>query len=170
MKPWLFRIELAIDRLLPYLIIAMLFIVIGDIFYAEQVERYASAVNAFDAFVIIMFIMDLSFKYTRVSGAKEFLKLYWLDIIAVLPIFLFVRVIEESLLLSEEAIARTQRALHTGVELEKESILVALESERAAKLARLNFVTRFIKPISRVPRLMKAFTFYEKPTHTRHKV
>jgi hypothetical protein len=169
MKPWLFRIELAVDRLLPYLIIVMLFVVIGDIFYADQVERYATAVNAFDMFTVLVFIVDLAFKYSRVSSTKEFFRLYWLDIIAILPLFLFIRVIEESFLLSEAAIARTQRALHAGVELEKESVLIALETERAARLSRLEFVTKLIRPISRAPRLAKAFTFYEKPTHTKHK-
>ena len=167
MKPWLFRIELAVDRLLPYLIILMFFIVLGDIFYAEQVTRYSTAVNAFDIFVILVFIADLSFKYTRVSGTKEFLRLYWLDIIAALPLFLFMRIAEEAFLLSEEAIARTQRALHTGVEIEKETALVALETQR---LSRLEFLTRILRPIQRMPRLLKAFTFYEKPTHTKHRV
>ncbi len=169
MKPWLFNIELAVDRLLPYLLIIMVFLVVGDIFYPEQVERYAAAANGLDVFVISMFVVDMAFKYSRAANAKDFLRHYWLDIIAILPAFLFVRVVEEALLLSEETIARTQRALHAGVELEKEGILVAQQAESVARASRLRLAARLIRPIQRVPRLLKAFTFYEKPTHTKHK-
>ena len=92
MKPWLHKIEVIVDKLIPYLLIVLLFLIIGEIFYAEQVEPYSLFVSFVDNIVIVVFAFDLIFKYIRTKHFPEFLKKYWLEIIAVFPAFLFVRV------------------------------------------------------------------------------
>ena len=163
MKPWLHKIEVIVDKSIPYLLIALLFLIIGEIFYAEQLQPYSFFVSLVDNVVIVVFVFDLIFKYMRTRHFPEFLKKHWLEIIAVFPAFLFVRIIEEFLPISRLEIS--QSALHEAVEVKREGKLIAMEVERAgAEVSRLRYFARFIRPLARLPRFLKAFSFYERPT------
>jgi len=65
MKPWMHKIESAVDKSIPYLLFALLFLIIGEIFYAHKLEQYTLIISIFDDVIIIIFILDLIFKYIR---------------------------------------------------------------------------------------------------------
>ncbi|MBU2634350.1 MAG: ion transporter [Nanoarchaeota archaeon] len=187
MKKWLHRIEVIIDKSIPYLVVLLLFLILGEFFYKELLEDYHLYVIIADYFIIGVFVVDLCFKFYRVRNFKIFLKKYWLDIIAVFPFFLLFRVFEEvyALFRLGGEISEGQMVLHTGVEIEKiakeERIIrelrelekggkVFTELEKGTKLSRMRFITRMFRPIQRIPRFAKAFSFYEKPIKKDYKI
>ena len=90
-------------------------------------------------------------------------KHYWLEIIAVFPFFLILRLLEEFYLIAEFG-QNTQKYLHSVVEVQKESRLIIEEAEKVvARGSRSRYFMRFLRPIARVPRFFMAFSFYEKP-------
>src|SRR3989344_2282472 len=131
MEPWLHRIEVIVDKAIPYLV---LILIIGEFTHYSLIEENQDTVLLIDYFIVIMFIVDLSFKYYRVKSAKIFVKKYWLDIIAVFPFFLLFRLFEEVLLffrLSSELV-ESQKVLHTGIEISRISREVS-EEQRILK-------------------------------------
>jgi len=160
------KIEVFVDKTIPYLIIVLLGIVIIDVFYHELSIRYANSLFTADSVIISFFAVDLIFKYQRVKNIPRFLRLYWIDIIAVFPFFLLLRLFEEILLLSERSITTLRSMFHAGLIFEEE-VLVGGEAARTleivAKESRLSKFTPWLKPLRRLPRLMKAFSFFEHP-------
>lgn len=171
MKPWLHKVEEVVDKSIPYLVLILLILIVLDIFYNNLVLPYENQILIIDYFIVIVFIIDLSFKYYRVRNAKTFLKRYWLDIIAVFPFFLLFRVVEEIIILTRisETLGKSQEILHTGVEIGRitqaadEEARVLKEIQEASKLERTSMVARIIRPAERVPRVIRMLHFYEKP-------
>lgn len=177
MKKWVHKIELFVDKIIPYLLIILLFIIAGELFFYETLKHYHFWVEAADWFIIFMFIVDLGFKYNRVRNVPSFLRRYWLDVIAVFPFFLLFRLVDEAML----AIGRIfglsgetwQRFLHIGVEtgklteearllsdIEREEKLVAEIGKGASRGERF---ARILRPVARMPRFLRAFDFFEHP-------
>lgn len=179
MKPWLHKIEVIVDRAIPYLLVLLLGLIIGDIFFLDFLEHYNlhAYVIAADYLIIGFFGVDLIFKWFRVRRVWPFLKRYWLDILAVFPFMLFFRFLEEIYILMRfrTYFEEGQRILHQVLETQKEVVKIAREVEKAGKISRLRFFsrlgryTRFIRPLTRAPRFMKAFAFYEKPIKAHHR-
>jgi len=171
MKPWLHKIEVLVDKLIPYLVLILLILIILDIFYHEKILPYENRILILDYFIVIVFIIDLGFKYYRVKNAKTFLKKYWLDIIVVIPFFLIFRLVEEIMLLTRVsgALSESQTFLHTGVEIGRiarageEEARVLKEIQEATKLERTARIARILRPVERVPRIWRMLHFYEKP-------
>ncbi|MEA2036703.1 MAG: ion transporter [Nanoarchaeota archaeon] len=170
MKPGLHKIEVIVDKSIPYLLIALLFIITGELFFHEQLHHYQIWIDAADSFIISVFVFDLVFKYIRIRNIPKFLKSSWLDIIAVFPFFLLFRLFEEIGLLFSlgERIAEAQPIFHESVEIEKEASKIIRESEKLGKVSRAKIVSRFIRPLARVPRFFKAFAYFERPTGKHH--
>ena len=162
MKPWLHKVELVVDKSIPYLLIVLLFLIIGEIFYAHQIEPYGFFVSVVDNVVILVFIIDLAFKYMRARYFPDFFRKHWLEIIAVLPASLFVRLIERLIPVSTFEVS--QSVLHEATEIKREEKLIVMEIEKAGQISRTRYFLRFIRPLARLPRFIKAFSFYEKPT------
>lgn len=160
MKPWLHKIEVIVDKSIPYLLVVLLFLIIGEIFYAEKIEPYGFFVSVIDNIVILIFIMDLIFKYMRTRYFPDFFRKHWLEIIAVLPASLFVRLIERFIPVS--TFEMSQSILHEATEIKREEKLIAMEVEKAGQISRTRYFLRFIRPLARLPRFLKAFGFYEK--------
>ena len=97
MKIWLHKIEVIVDRSIPYNIIVLLFLIIGELFFYEQVQPYIKWINLTDNFVVGVFVIDLIFKYIRIRNIPKFFRKCWMDIIAVFPFFLLFRLFEEML-------------------------------------------------------------------------
>lgn len=179
MKHWLEIAENVVDRIIPYLLVLLIYVIIVDLFYKEAAAKYSLQLAAVDYFVVAVFVIDLAFKYNRVRKVPQFLKKYWLDIMAIFPFFLFFRLIEESLVLSETIASRLQKLFHTGILIEEETGIFAGEAEtiakevtrleRFAEAGRARLLTRIIRPIQRLPRFLKAFDYYEKPHIKRKK-
>ena len=164
MKKWLHKIELIVDKLIPYLLIILFFIIIGEIFFHGKIGPYRIFVGFADNTILFIFVLDLIFKYVRMRNFPHFLKKYWLEIIAVFPAFLILRLVERFVPFSSFG-ETLQASLHETLEVEKEGKVLIREIEGTGKEAsRLRYFSRFIRPIARLPRFLKAFSFYEKPT------
>tara|TARA_Y100000310_G_scaffold34947_1_gene33081 strand:- start:351 stop:983 length:633 start_codon:yes stop_codon:yes gene_type:complete len=177
MKKWLHKIELAVDWLIPWLIVLLLFIIITELFFHDFAEQYHTLISVLDGFVIFVFVLDIIFKWIRIRNIKKFFKTCWLDILAVFPFFLFFRFLEQFIIIIDlsKDFKQFQLLFHEGLELEKtgaklieEGSKLIQEAEKAGKVSRVKKIVRFFKPIARSPRLIKALPFYEKPTGKHH--
>lgn len=163
------RIELIVDKVIPYLIIVLLGVIITDVFFHDTSLKYASEFFWTDSIIIGVFVVDLIFKYRRVRSIPRFLRLYWLDILAVFPFFLILRVFEEALIVSETSVSALRNLFHAGLVLEEgassagDVAKVATASEVLAESGRLSLLSEILKPLDRIPRFLKAISFYEHP-------
>ncbi len=171
MKPWLHKIEVIVDKIIPYLVLILLILIIGEFTHYKLIEENENLVLAIDYIIVLFFIMDLSFKYYRVRNAKIFIKKYWLDIIAVFPFFLIFRLVEEVIIffrISSELV-ESQKILHTGIEISRisrelsEEQRILREIQEATRLERTSIIARIIRPLERVPRIWRMLHFYERP-------
>ena len=171
MEDRLKKIELFVDKAIPYLLILLVGIVVIDIFFQEISQKYSTSILIIDSIVITFFAADLIFKYRRVRDIPRFLKLYWIDILAVLPFFLVLRLFEEVLLISENSISALRNIFHAGLILEEEVAVggeaarVLRTSELIAKEGRVALAAEKLGYLERAPRLLKAFSFFEHPAH-----
>ncbi|MBI5398923.1 hypothetical protein HZB03_05655 [Candidatus Woesearchaeota archaeon] len=170
MKKWYHELEVLVDHLIPYLLIILLNIIIMEFFFKEAAEKYHALIVIADAFIVAVFVADLLFKYLRVRDIPLFIKNYWLDILAVFPFFLVFRIFEGFGLLGggAETVSAAQKVVHEGFEVEKEVARGVQETERIVNATRSKRFARFIRPLSRVPRVAKALHFFEKPHKHRH--
>jgi hypothetical protein len=174
MYAWLDRTEHFVDKSIPYLIVVLFGIITIDVFFRTVAEHYHLTILLTDGIILAFFVVDLVFKFNRVRNVPRFVRLYWLDILAVFPFFLMLRLFEEVLLLSERSIFTLRDLFHAGVILEEETVAVrageeaakvARTSEVLAKEGRVALISRWIRPLRRLPRLLKAISFYEHPKH-----
>ena len=170
MKPWLHTLEKFVDKSIPYLVVVLLILIIGEFTKYELINKYDYEVLLIDYFIVIVFVIDLCFKYYRIRDYKLFIKKYWLDILAVFPFFLLFRLIEEiALFFSISSFGESQKLLHTSLELGRiseeasQEARVLREIQEATKLERTTLFARILRPLERIPRILKAFHFYEKP-------
>ncbi len=180
MRESLHKIEVFVDRSIPYAVVLLLFIIIADFFLKELYRKYELFFRIGDYLIITIFVIDLIFKFNRVRQFKLFLKKYWLDIIAVFPFFLLFRVFEEVLSFFRigQELTQGQKILHSGLEIEKlakeERLLRELEEggklfSEGEKLVRTEELTKIVRPIARTPRMLEAVPFYEKPIKKEYK-
>ncbi len=178
MKKGFHKVEHFIDKLIPYLVLILFVIIIITLFFHNISAKYAKTIHLADTIIISVFIIDLIFKFIRVRKIKKFIRLYWIDIIAVFPFYLLIRVIEEIYLLFRlsDTIQESQSLLHLWTEvaskeagaIEKETGKIIRETEKFGKLSRSGFLVRFLKPLTRIPRLLMIFPYYEKTTGEHH--
>ncbi len=180
MKEVFHKIEHSIDKAIPYLVFILLGILIVTFFYHDLAEKYHSIILAFDYLIISFFAVDLIFKYLRVRKIKPFIKKYWLDIIAVFPFYLCLRLLEEVFLLfmASGTIKEGQSLLHLGAgaeevirdvsKIDKETGKIITEANKIRRFSRTRFMVRFFRPITRIPRLIKIIPYFEKTTGKHH--
>jgi len=154
MKKWLHKIEIFADRSIPYALVLLLILIIGEVFFTYKIERFSFYVSIIDGIIIGVFVVDLSFKYVRSKNIPKFFRNHWLEIIAIFPAFLVVRVVEEFIIIAnlEESFLLSQEALE-------------VEARAGTRASRLHYFARFVTPLARLPRFLKAFKFYERPHH-----
>lgn len=182
MKIWLHKAEKIIDLLIPYCLIILIIILVMEIGFRNFVEEQnlRIPIDVADYFIIFIFIIDLIFKYVRVRNIPKFFRKYWLEIIAVFPFFLIFRLAELAFGFSEisEGIKTAQSITHSTTEIEKEVALLRggekmlKEGEVVVKLERSTRLSRYVKPLARIPRFLKKVPemlhFYEKPSGEHH--
>ena len=157
------KIEHIVDILIPYLLLLLAIVIAIELFFPILVIKYYTLIEVIDGSIILFFIVDLSFKYKRAKNVKDFIKRYWLEIIAVLPFYLVFRLFERTFeLFGILGTKEAQQVAHIGVELEREGKLVKV-AEETKFISRTERFSRFIRPILRLPRFLKATEFYEKP-------
>lgn len=176
MEKWVHKGEFIVDRSIPYLVALLLVIILVHLFGKEVYMRYEGWFNFIDAVIVGVFVVDLVFKYIRVRNMHMFFKRYWLDVIAVFPFYLVLRVVEEAFLVFRvsEELSEGQKILHTGLELERGKVVKGIELEREAgkivseaekfgKFSRTRFLLRALRPVVRMaPRLVKIMPYFER--------
>ena len=166
MKLWLHRVEHVVDRVIPFSLILLFLLIIAELFFLEEISPYESWVGIIDNGIILLFLIDLAFKFHRSHSIPEFLGSHWLEIIAVLPVFVVVRVFELFLPLTRLDLASD--AAHGIIEAQTKWGIIVREAEYAGQASRLAILSRFARPLLRFPRFIRAFTFYERPTGRHH--
>ena len=168
MKQWMHKIELLVDKSIPYCLIVLTVIVLGELFFHAYVMPYEFYFSIADGIIVAIFTLDLIFKYVRMKNFPLFFKKYWLEIIAIFPTFLVLRMIE-SFVPIENLGETVQKFFHETLAIEQEGKILVKEIESTGKeSSRFRYFLRFAKPLARLPRFLKAFTFYEKPTGKHH--
>jgi len=164
------RMERIIDDLIWPALLVLLVIIVLEVGFSDIAHAFEKDIVAADSIIVLIFVIDLLFKWNRTRKVKPFLKRYWLDILAVFPFFLMFRAIEGFSVLFGTALdigESTQKSIHAGLELEKEGAKVLREAEiigkETTRLSRAARFQRFIRPIFRAPRFLKATDFFEKP-------
>ena len=176
MKRWIHFIEVFVDKIIPYLVLLLLFIIIGEFAFHDLVNSYRTYVNITDYTILFFFLIDLCFKFYRVRNVKLFFRKYWLEVIAVFPFILVFRMFEELFILLRFTgpIEEGQKIVHTVTEAarisEEQKIIRELSTleketrvfrsiEEGTRLSRTSMFLRFF----RLPRLARAIPVYEKP-------
>jgi len=166
MHIWLHRLEKLVDFVIAPLLVGLLVIIGGEIFLGDKFETYSRYADYFDILLVLVFAVDLSFKFYRVRKIPKFIKSYWVEIIATIPFFLVFRF--SSVFGLQEFLERGQTVAHEVPEiqkLEKEAAAIVKEAGRAGRTARL---IRTFKIASRFPRFLRAAPFFEMPTGKHH--
>ncbi len=74
MHPTLRKIELLVDKSIPYLLVVLIIITLVDVFHAEVAKEYLHTIEFVDNAVIAFFIADLAFKYKRAQNTAVYKK------------------------------------------------------------------------------------------------
>lgn len=178
MKRWLHKLEKIVDIIIPYCLILLIFIIVLELGFHDFIYEHGLLlpIEIADYFVIFIFVLDLIFKYIRVRNIRKFFRKYWLEIIAVFPFFLIFRLAELAFGLTEisEGVKTAQSITHSTTELEKEVAVfkegerLLKEGEKIAKIERSTRLSRFLRPLARIPRFLKTIPqmlhFYDEPS------
>lgn len=149
------KFEIFIDGLMPFAIILLVLITVLELFFSPFVKPYIWLTDLIDLWILVIFIIDLVFKFKHAKSIPYFLKHYWPYIIAVFPFFLVVRILERFYHISTASAGTT---IIFG-----RYIANALSDARIAKFAEL---FRFVNISAR---MLRATYFYENPK-VRHKI
>ncbi len=147
------KIEVLVDRLIPYALLVLLALLVLE--FSIDVTPYEKAIRIIDEMIFVLFVADLCFKYRHVTSTMRFIKLYWIEILAVFPFYLIVRAYTTLLELSK-GVEETQKVLHEAVLIkEARSFEIGREVRLAeeAKLLREGRLFRVIRVIQRMLRL-----------------
>ncbi len=164
MKAWMHKTEKIVDAAIPVLLIVFLFVIAVEIFFPQEIEPFKNHIDIFDTTLILLFALDLFFKYQRMMNFPKFIKKYWLQIIAIVPFYAVFRVMEY-LQLAELASKGGQFVNET--QFVRGPALLIREAQKAEGISRTQNLLRF-KPLARLPRLLEAIPFFEKPTGKHH--
>lgn len=143
------------DRLVGPALVVILFVILLEVFLPDLAHDYHKWILIADYAAISIFVVDLGFKLQRASQWQNFLKEYWLEIIAIMPGFIVFRVLDSVFVITRSA------------ELGQDAIHLATRSERLAALAggsELSRVARFERVMlgfARTPRLARAMEFFK---------
>ncbi len=153
------ELEYFIDKLVPFMIVALAIVIFLDnpLWSLADLYKYESEILIFDSLIVLIFSLDLIFKWFHIRRTLPFLKHYWLEIIAVFPFYLGFRLF---IFLREFAVAgeETQRILHEIAYTRETKVLrEAAAVERAeAALREARPFTRALRSITRVIRIIAA--------------
>lgn len=158
LRHFLHDTEVFIDKLITPAVLVLIVVIIIEFFFIQLAEKYATPITITDGIVVGIFVIDLIFKYNHVRNIPKFIKYFWLDILAVFPFFLLFRAFE-GLAAFASLGERTQTLLHQGIILEQEGSRLVREAEQLSKVSEFS---RFIRPITRLPRILKLAPHHSK--------
>ncbi|MDO8508688.1 MAG: hypothetical protein Q7S27_03315 [Nanoarchaeota archaeon] len=144
------------DKIIPYLALLLAFLIIAE-FTINDIEKYRLYITIIDYIIVSFFVLDLIFKWIRIHKFKRFVRLYWLDLLAVFPFYLIIRIYLRiaTLIKVGEEIAEIQKFAHEAVVLREAKVLESLEKE--AKVVKdIKPTVRFIRSIQKILRIRRA--------------
>jgi hypothetical protein len=156
MNRFLEGVERWSDRLVGPALVVIVAVVVLELFFPDFAHHYHKYILVADYAAILVFVFDLSFKFRRATTWEGFLKDYWLEIIAIFPVFMVVRVFEFLAFLRTGELG--QEVLHLFTRSER---LVALSG--GTELSRSARITSLTRGMARTPRLAKAAEFFKHP-------
>ncbi|MBW3016391.1 ion transporter [Candidatus Woesearchaeota archaeon] len=147
LPPWLSWIERFVDRSIPFMLVLLAVMIVVELLHLAG--PYEPVMEKLDYLVIAFFVVDLCFKWYHVRNVLKFVKLYWIDIIAVFPFYAIFRVYfaAAELLAAGEPV---QKLLHEGVLLRETKLL------RGAEYAKFVKEVRWIRVFARSLRILRA--------------
>jgi hypothetical protein len=128
----LHAVEWFVDKATIYVLILLTLVLIAD--FTVNLTPYDNWIFVFDIFIVSFFLVDLVFKYAHTTSALRFVRLYWLEILAVLPIYYLFRFFSGIGAIGE-SVAEAQRLTHEAM-LTRDTELLAREA-RVLREARL---------------------------------
>jgi hypothetical protein len=168
------------DHIIPYLVVALAIILVleNPLWVIVHLHDYEPWITVFDSVIVFFFVVDLVFKWFRTQNVRKFLKLYWLDIVAVFPFYLAFRAYAEIagiFRVGEELSETAQKLAHEAVLLREARMF--REAEEVAKQARIaheaNLLSRSIRGIQRLLRALRGRLYFSHKTvmlaHQEHK-
>ena len=108
------------DVSIPFwlIVIAIILILQNPFWTIVELDHYEPWISIIDNLIVLFFATNLVFKWFRVRHWKQFLRFYWLDIVAIFPFYLIARLwirLSTVARVSEE-IGEGQRVLHLLVQ------------------------------------------------------
>lgn len=149
---FLHRTEWLVNKSIPFAMILLAAILAAQ--FTVGLEQYEPWVTYADYFIVGVFVLDLAFKWAHTKKITTFVKLYWIEILAVFPFYLVFRVYQDLAVLGE-GVTEAQRLAHEASLIGKETqVLREARLLREAQLAEreigfaersLRFAQRFIR-------------------------
>ncbi|MFA6889253.1 MAG: hypothetical protein WC254_07195 [Candidatus Woesearchaeota archaeon] len=162
----LYGLEKFVEWMLPWLVILLLFIIVGEFAHVinyfqwawlERValffEEYKSFIDVIDKVITGFFVVDLYFNFFKKKTFWSFLKTSFVDILAVAPLGLIFRV---------GGLSEAQAIIHVTSDVEKEAGQFIKEGEEITKIAKDIAKGEEVAKISRLTRMEKVAVEVEK--------
>lgn len=150
------------DHVIPFLVIALAVVLVleNPFWTIVHLSEYEPWITIFDWIIVFFFVTDLVFKWFKTKNVRKFLKLYWLDVVAVFPFYLAFRAYAEvaaAFKVGEEISETGQKLAHEAVLLrETRTLKEAEELTKEARIAReAGAVERSIRAVQRFLRSLK---------------
>jgi len=146
------KIEKFVNWSIPLLVVLLLIAIVIEL-STEEARKYDKELAIFDYIIVSFFLVDLTFKWLHTKKLKKFLKLYWIDIIAVFPFYLIFRAYISILEIFPfgESITNIQKITHEATLIREAKFLE--EEGKIAKESR--FVVREAEVIGRSLRVFQ---------------
>lgn len=82
---WLHGIERFVDKAIPYMLVILTALIIIELTHIAK--EYEQSLIIMDYIIVTFFVIDLLFKLYHTPKMSKFIRLYWIDIIAVFPFY-----------------------------------------------------------------------------------
>ena len=177
-------LEHFIEKAIPWLVLILLFIIVAELGHginglleswfhtewhfldvmAEFAHHYHHEIVLIDQTIIGCFIIDLYFNFFKKATSWKFIKTYFLDIIAVLPLGFIAGALAREVGTAQTAthiVVDTERLETRTLEAEKiaarsiEAEKVAAETFKFERITKYFKSQRFIRLFTRIPRLLR---------------
>ena len=170
-------LEKFVDRVVPILLIILAVVVVleNPFWTIADLHPYRDQLFTFDTLLVIFLAADLIFKWYHIRNLKTFVRLYWLELIAVFPFYLVFRLYVLSVEFARAG-EQAQRAIHQAILTREAGLLKEAEFFQSAEkiLREEGFTSRLFRSIVRLYRiiswrLQSAFHYLTKASF-RHKI
>lgn len=154
-------------KLIPVAIVALLFIIVFELFLHIENHAVELVIHILDYFVLAVFVIDIIFLAIKARGVKFFFKHYWLDLLAIIPIILVLTILTYlfSAVFAIGKWALGQTILHESLEVRKITTAVAREGKllsKSGKFARgIRIFTRGLRAVTK----SRLFTEFKTKHH-----